>query len=153
MNTRLKLGIIRGLPGSGKSTLANQLVQSGEYDVHYEADMFFEQSGTYMFDHTKLEQAHEWCQQSVSDALACGQNVVVSNTFTMLWEILPYIDLAILNTAQVKITTLTTDYGSIHGIPATSLEKMRKRFLHHDLLMAGFRKGLYCDMSLVDIID
>lgn len=49
--------IVRGIPGSGKSTLAKKLcaLLGGAY---YEADMFFEQTGEYIFDPTKLAEAH-----------------------------------------------------------------------------------------------
>lgn len=49
------LYLIRGIPGSGKSTLAHKLVNAENV---CEADQFFYQDGTYVFDRTKLKEAH-----------------------------------------------------------------------------------------------
>lgn len=76
------LVVIRGLPGSGKSTFAKTL---GYY--HFEADQYFtDLNDEYHFDPAKLKEAHEWCQNSVFEALNRGQDTVVSNTFTRLWK-------------------------------------------------------------------
>lgn len=80
--------LIRGLPGSGKSTLARSM----ESYFHVEADMFFTDpyTGEYNFRREWLGAAHDSCQRMCRDALARGENVVVSNTFTQAWEMKPY---------------------------------------------------------------
>ena len=53
-----RLILVRGIPGSGKSTFARSLG-----GVHYEADMFFlDEMSNYVFDVTKIKDAHSWCQ-------------------------------------------------------------------------------------------
>lgn len=116
--------LIRGLPGSGKSTFAR------DYDIrHYEADMFFIQpDGEYEFNPGLIKQAHEWCQTSVRCALYARHDVVVSNTFTTLKEMQPYIDFAKNCGAELKVYRMTGNYGSIHNVPEETIERMRNRF-------------------------
>ena len=90
------LYLLRGLPGSSKSTLAKQLG-----GTHFETDNYFlDDNKNYKFDGSKLREAHQWCQDLVSDAMllnhTTGHNdtIVVSNTFTKEWEMKPYIDMA-----------------------------------------------------------
>ena len=84
------LRLIRGLPGSGKTTLAKQ------YNcLHLEADMYFIKNGQYSFDKHQLQNAHQWCLLQTEIALKNNMDVVVSNTFTQLWELERYIKLAV----------------------------------------------------------
>jgi len=140
-----RLHIIRGLPGSGKSTLAktmqkwkwNQsLVDATKFEkidyVHFEADQFFMRRGDenlYEFDIKFLENAHSWCFSNTVKSLLDGYDVIVSNTFTMLWEMENYITLAKqIPDVTVSIIEMNTMYGSIHGIPEDIFNKMRYRW-------------------------
>ena len=88
-----KLILIRGIPGSGKSTIAKEYIKEGFH--HLEADMYFvDQDGSYKWDGNKVRFAHEWCQNSTLELLESGKNVVVSNTFTTLKEMKPYIEIS-----------------------------------------------------------
>ena len=122
------LYIVRGIPGSGKSTFARKLIAKGMADVYYEADMFFERNGIYQYDRSKLSQAHEWCQNQVVQALRQGKNVIVSNTFTTISEILPYARFCRQNHIPFQIVRLTTNFGSIHGVPKDVIAKMKDQF-------------------------
>lgn len=118
------LRLIRGLPGSGKSTFAR-----GTGLLHYEADMFFIQpDGEYKFNPGLIKQAHEWCQNSVRCALYARRSVIVSNTFTTLKEMQPYIEFAKKCEADLKVYRMTGNYGSIHNVPDETIERMRNRF-------------------------
>ena len=134
------LRLIRGLPGSGKSTLATSLLNYS----HFEADQYFIQpDGSYKFDATLLPAAHRQCLYATTEALTSGNNVAVSNTFTTFRELRPYIELAMCVNANVVITTLTTNYGSIHSVPASTIEAMTARMLPHEQVMALTRHRLY----------
>ncbi|EOS8554016.1 ATP-binding protein [Vibrio vulnificus] len=128
MPQQAKLTLIRGLPGSGKSTLAQQLAKQ-TLAVHLEADMYFvDQQGRYQFDPTRLEHAHRWCLNKVCQYLKQGRAVIVSNTFVQHWEMKPYLRFAERHGLSVETLVCTGEYGSIHDVPAQTIEKMRQRW-------------------------
>jgi len=117
--------IIRGLPGSGKSTLAERMVANGEADIHIETDMWFTSlDGAYRFDPDKLGEYHAKCQDAAKALADQGMHVVVSNTFTRLWEIDPYRQMGV----PVEIVTASGDFGNLHGVPKDAVERMRQRW-------------------------
>ena len=125
-----ELFLLRGLPGSGKSTLAKMLVGDKDY-CHKEADMYFiDENGNYQFDVTKLRDAHAWCQEEVEFLMKYEHKVVVSNTFTQEWEMLPYYDLAKKYEYRVHSLIVENRHGGVneHGVPEDKLELMKKRF-------------------------
>ncbi|MCL9783166.1 ATP-binding protein [Vibrio sp. S4M6] len=124
MSDDLTLTLIRGLPGSGKSTLAKTFGAA-----HFEADMYFlDSNGVYVFDPSKLRQAHAWCQLKTGQALSLGQSVVVSNTFCRLWEMRPYEKLAKRYRAQLRILECTGQYDNVHGVPDEAIRAMKNKW-------------------------
>lgn len=104
----MKVIILRGISGSGKSTwvknnAANATVVS--------ADNFFVQpDGSYVFDETKLQEAHRTCYAEFLAALERKDDlVVVDNTNVTAWEMSPYIALAEVKGYTVEILTLHVD--------------------------------------------
>jgi hypothetical protein len=123
---RIILYIIRGLPGSGKSTLAQKMLGEGKIDVYYESDMFFlDEKGEYHLDKEKWPEAHEWCEESVRNAIDEGKSVAVSNTFTRRFLILPYLCIARARDVKYEIIECKNSYGSIHNVPESEMTKMR----------------------------
>lgn len=117
------LFIVRGLPGSGKSTFAKSLGVP-----HIEADMYFIQDGKYLFDPTKMAQAHAWCLKETMQTLKDYGNAVVSNTFTQLWEMEPYITFCEVMGISLEIVTTQGSWDNIHGVPQEFLSKMKDRW-------------------------
>ena len=74
------LTLIRGLPGAGKSTLAQLMLERGEADCHFEADMWVNYDLPYK--DRNIPAAHKACQAATRAALKKGRRVVVANTFT-----------------------------------------------------------------------
>jgi predicted kinase len=125
------LYIVRGIPGSGKSTFAKSLG-----GTHFEADMFFMKDGEYKFDMSKIKEAHNWCQDSVNTAMimnntaGLNETIVVSNTFTQEWEMMPYFEMAELHEYRVFSIILENRHGGVneHNVPEDKIEQMKNRF-------------------------
>jgi predicted kinase len=125
-----ELFLLRGLPGAGKSTLANSIGGTWVEADHY----FLNENGEYEFDASKLKHAHKWCQDSVEESMNFQSNkIVVSNTFTMEWEMQPYYDLAEKYGYKVFSLIVENRHGesentNIHNVPKEKIDNMRERF-------------------------
>ena len=132
--------LIRGLPGSGKTTLL-ELFTSRFAD--FCADDFFMVDGEYIFDPSKLTQAHALClrhtRQNLMDQwLNVVGGAAVHNTFTQRWEMEPYIQLAEETGARLVVIDLfdggLTDKElaarNSHGVPMEAIARMRARYEH-----------------------
>ena len=125
------LYIVRGIPGSGKSTFAKSLG-----GAHFETDMFYMVDGEYKFDGSKIKEAHQWCQNSVHNAMILNHTadlnkvIVVSNTFTQEWEMKPYFEMADRYDYKVFSIVVENRHGGVneHNVPEEVLTKMRERF-------------------------
>lgn len=131
-----ELILLRGVPGAGKSSTAKLLGAGGAGCAHFEADMFFMNNGNYVFDGSKIKDAHQWCKNSVEHAMllnyTTGENckIIVSNTFTQEWEMEAYYDLA--KQWDYRVTSLIVEnrHGGTneHGVPEDKVQVMRDRF-------------------------
>ena len=126
--------LLRGLPGSGKSTLAKILVGGKDY-CHKEADMYFiDSDGDYKFNPSKLKDAHNWCREEIEFVMKYGHSpVVVSNTFTQEWEMIPYFELAKKYGYRVHSLIVENRHGesedtNTHNVPNETIQKMKNRF-------------------------
>ena len=147
----MKLIIIRGIPGSGKTTLAHKL-QESLLTAHYEADMYFEVldrltgSWEYHFDPTRLKEAHKWCLFRTEVSLKYNKGVIVSNTFTRIAEIQPYLKLADKYQAEIEIYEMSNEpvlektRKSIHNIPDSVIDKMVNRWEELPSNLTSFKK-------------
>jgi predicted kinase len=126
------LFLFRGLPGSGKSTQARELLSSlqdsGIKAVHVETDMYFMDGNRYEFNPFEVPEAHSWCQDRARKSLTEGCTVIVSNTFTQMWEMKPYLEMAKSLNVEVKVIECTGNYGNVHNVPDKTIEKMRARW-------------------------
>ena len=115
-----RLILIRGLPGSGKSTMA----ETFEDFIHIETDMYFIKNGEYCFNPKKLKEAHTWCQEKTKELLDEGYDVVVSNVFTQMWEMKPYLNMG----HSIQIFTATGNYDNIHHVPEEAIQRMKDKW-------------------------
>ena len=124
-SNEITLYAIRGLPGSGKTSFAKSLNLN-----FFEADHYFEKFNNGKFDHKLLKKAHQYCYDLVKKELENGRSVIVSNTMTSEEEVLEYYSLAKeLNVKFVSVILENRHNGeSIHNVPISSIEKMKKRF-------------------------
>jgi predicted kinase len=127
-----ELFLLRGTPGAGKTELAKSI---GGY--HYEADMYFvDDDGNYKWDGKKLKQAHEWCRNSVEATMEGSEynpdmrRIIVSNTFTRVWEMQAYLDLAKKYNYRVYSLIVENRHGgeNSHGVSPEKIEEMKQRF-------------------------
>ena len=139
-----KLIIVRGIPGSGKTTFVeNQRAgDNPELSFHFEADMYFEWINLltgqkeYSFDQSQLGNAHAWCQEQTKRALTKGGKVYVSNTFTTLKELVPYLEMATELGAKIEIHEMSEipvvegKRKNIHNVPQDVIDKMLQRWLN-----------------------
>ena len=104
-----------------------------------EADKYFinKETGEYTFDGSKIKDAHKYCQDLVEtymeDSMVNDQwyrEIVVSNTFTMEWEMTHYFELS--KKYGYKVFTIIVENRhngeNVHGVPDDKIEQMKDRF-------------------------
>lgn len=133
-----KMIIIRGLPGSGKTTEAEKLAREMKDNkvpvAHFEADMFHmryddaERRYVYRYNPDMKIVAHRWCERMIADAMEDGRNIIVSNTFSQYWEMIPYLTLARDFGYRVEVITCRGIFPNVHGVPEDVILKMRDRW-------------------------
>jgi predicted kinase len=122
--------IVRGLPGSGKSTIANKICNQWESNNRWiEADHYFEdKDGNYIFNRSKIREAHEWCLNETNRTLERFHHVVVANTFCTKKELKPYFELAQKYCVVPQVILCQGDWGSVHNVPDETYRAMKLRF-------------------------
>jgi len=124
--TRKTLYLVRGLPGSGKSTLAKQIAPNANIAAD---DYFTDNHGSYNFDPAKLKLAHDHCKTVTLEYLKLGTPIVaVHNTFSQQWEADDYLEMASKYEYSVFVIECQSSFGSIHGVPAETIDKMERRW-------------------------
>lgn len=132
------LYIVRGCPGDGKTTLAHRLVDS---IVAVAAD---DMPGLYVdgkYQQHLQKQSHEWCMNQIEGMMRGNiEEMAVHNTFTRIFYIKPYIELAnkygysvhiIHSEAVLTAGGRTTD---THNVPLDVLASMRNGWENWDTL-------------------
>ncbi len=125
------LYLVRGLPGSGKSSFVKHQLHA--LTNHFEADQFFclNPAREYRFDQTKMNWAHQWCQDQTRQSLVSGFDTWVSNTFTTIKELRPYFKIADDTDSALVVLTMNGNFKSIHNVPDEVIHRMRARFEHN----------------------
>lgn len=127
----VKLFLIRGVPGSGKSSFAQDLLDSLVVGAVCEADSYFTNGhGDYVFDASKLKEAHNYCEELARSNLKIGVSVAVSNTSTTEKEVEVYRKIAEEFGAQFISLVVESRHGgkNLHNVPADKIQQMKQRF-------------------------
>jgi predicted kinase len=124
--------LLRGLPGSGKTELAALLSEDGKYPV-YSVDSYFTDpaTGEYHFNYLENHIAYSTCEQSARAALARGdEKIFIDNTFTLEWELEPYIRMASEFGYRIHIVTVENRHGgsNVHGVTDEQIKKMADKY-------------------------
>jgi tRNA uridine 5-carbamoylmethylation protein Kti12 len=126
--------LLRGVPGSGKTTLGNAILftnQSNIQDVLSADNFFINEKEEYVFDFTKLKEAHNDCQVKCAERMRNEfSKIVVANTFTQEWEMEPYFIMAERYNYRIHTVIVENRHGSknVHNVPEDKIEQMVKRF-------------------------
>ncbi|XP_046561488.1 uncharacterized protein LOC124270515 [Haliotis rubra] len=132
---RQLLVLLRGLPGSGKSYLAGEIVFDG---VILSTDDYFLRCGEYRYNQDQLTEAHTWNKQRACDAMERHVSpVIIDNTNTMDWEMLPYVKMAVARGYDVEVLEPSTPWKfhpkvlakrNSHGVGRDAIRKMNQRY-------------------------
>lgn len=127
----MKLVVLMAVSGAGKDYFIEHNMPQANWMAS--ADNFFMQGDRYVFDASKLGEAHGACFREVIDALQRGSElIVVNNTNTSVAEIAPYMAAAQAYGAEANIICLRIDpkiaaARNTHGTPLATIEKMAER--------------------------
>lgn len=122
-----ELILVRGVVGAGKSTLAKLIAP----EHNMAADDYFDLFNQGKFDHRKLKDAHEYCQDIaeiwMNDSV---KRIAIHNTFTREFEMQHYFDLAEKYGYRVHTIIVENRHGSesVHQVPPETVAKMKERF-------------------------
>jgi len=123
--------LLRGLPGSGKSSLASLLSENGKWPVLSIDEYFTDDAGNYTFKYDENHLAYKKCLERTAGHIASGTSkIFVDNTFTLDWEMEPYIDIAKSSGYFLFVVTVECFHPgkNIHGIQQEQLKKMAEKY-------------------------
>lgn len=161
--------LMRGVPGSGKTHLAEvvvKMVSPNDRGHHiFSTDDYFVMlgRGSYAYDPSQLDKAHNWNQTRVSEALRRATNpVVVDNTHTQAWEMRPYVTMGVQHGYLIEVLEPVTPWRTReaelarrnqHNVPREKIRQMLDRYepgWTGDKLLNLFQlKYLHCGASHV----
>jgi predicted kinase len=138
------LVILRGMPGSGKSTLAKNIVKAtigmsgGDNHIISADDYFLDRHGRYFYEREKIGEAHEYTQNRAIKRMQQGWSpLIVDNTNMKVWEMIPYVKMAVTYEYIIKILEPNTTWARVprllakkntHQVPEAKLRRMLETY-------------------------
>lgn len=104
-----------------------------------EADKFFTYDSKYQWNGEFIRHAHQWClAEAIRHLFIIDDDlVIVSNTFTRISEMQPYIVLAEQHNLQLEVVEPTTSWAkdpeecfrrNTHNVPLETIQRMLNRW-------------------------
>ncbi|XP_039754845.1 uncharacterized protein LOC120629849 isoform X2 [Pararge aegeria] len=151
--------IMRGLPGSGKTYLAERIIdaiyctRNQYYSTHIlSTDAYFMRNGDYIYDKSRISEAHEWNQRRARDAMAEGVSpVIIDNTNIELWEMECYVVQGVKNGYIIEVLEPNTPWAkkanqlcrrNSHNVPVAAIRRKLDNFqsgINGDYLLKIFK--------------
>jgi NEDD4-binding protein 2 len=117
---------------------ARRLLAEAGQGVLLSADDFFQTPLGYTFRPEALGEAHSAAQRRAAEAVqARTRLIVIDNTHTQVWEMRPYVSLAVGNGYKVHIVEPDTDWKfsprqlaskTLHNVPLQKIKEMLDRY-------------------------
>lgn len=123
-----ELVLVRGHSGSGKTTFAKSL----QGFVPVAGDDYFTVGDKYEFNPALLGAAHDYCLKETARNLRLGCDVVVHNTFTRLWEMDKYTQLAKDYGVKLTVYRCSNFYQNVHGVPDKVVQRQINRMQDYE---------------------
>jgi len=124
--------LLRGLPGAGKSSLGKVLSENGKYPVFAIDNYFINKiTGEYVFNFAENYLAYQQCESLCKQALEKGNTkVFIDNTFTLDWELSPYLKLAAEFDYTLYVITVEKyhDNKNVHDVSQGQIKKMAEKY-------------------------
>lgn len=140
--------LMRGPPGCGKSHLSRSLVtnfaclDNNGYSIEdficSTDDYFYNAKGVYKYNPSYIPEAHKFNHQRVENKARSGLSpIIVDNTNMQIWEMLPYVKLAVQNNYLIEILEPKTPWGSstralarknTHGVSQTRIQQIMDKY-------------------------
>ena len=143
MSAECNLILVRGVSGAGKSTIGEMFDDGATTRILSTDDLFYV-DGEYKFDPSKLAEYHQAIIAKVESIMVEYNwkimdhdyswfpidRIVVCNTFTQMWEMEPYFNLAKKHDWCIHTIIAENRHGSdsIHDVPADVIKSQRERF-------------------------
>ncbi|XP_049872220.1 uncharacterized protein LOC126371076 isoform X2 [Pectinophora gossypiella] len=150
--------LMRGIPGSGKTYLARQIIEItigatyADFKTHIlSTDDFFMVRGKYLYDKSRISEAHEWNQRRSRAAMRQGLSpIIIDNTNVEIWEMEPYVKEGVRNGYYIEVVEPNTPWAkkanqllkrNTHNVPPATICRMLDNY--QDGITGEFLKKYY----------
>ena len=124
----MKVTVLQGISGSGKTTYAHKCGTGG---FIVSTDFYFYVDGNYVFDHSKLAEAHGRCLKEFIGHLYQAHDVVVDNTNCREIQMAPWVAIANAFNAKLRLvrvecllsTAIRRAWEGPHKVPKEIVER------------------------------